>query len=724
MALEHPAPQPPDSGTPPTHGPVHLSAGGVSVVLTQTGDRMPRILHWGSALGDLSDDDIAMLDLGHRKQVATNAPDMLTEVGVVPENSSHWTGTPGLTGHRSGNKDFTSRFLVTDLDHDDRSATWTMADADAGLELRYEIEMHAGGLVRHRATVRNTGASDYGVDGLLVATPVPDEAQEILHLTGRHLRERSPQRHAFTHGTHLREGRRGRTGMETPLVHVVGTPAFGWRDGEVWGQHVAWSGNWRTLAERDAEGVSLLAGGELLLSGEVRLAPGDEYATPWVYLSYGRGLDEMAARFHEYLRARPQHPSRPRPVTLNVWEAVYMDHDQAKLFALADEAAALGVERYVLDDGWFGDRRDDTAGLGDWQVSADVWPEGLGALADHVRSLGMEFGLWFEPEMVNQDSAVAREHPDWFLAPPHRLTIESRHQQVLDLGHPEASDYLFDAISGLVTEYGIAYLKWDHNRDLVEPAHRPTGVAGVHRQTLATYALMDRLKAAHPGLEIESCSSGGARVDLGILERTDRIWGSDCIDALERQQIQRYTSLLVPPELVGSHVGSGVAHTTARRHDIDFRGGTALFGHLGIEWDLTLASEDDKAGLRRWVDAYKAERALVHSGRVVHGDHPDPALWVTGVVAQDGSRALYEIAQVATSVQNRAGAVRLPGLDADARYRVRPLAPGDATPGPMHTSLPWWGEGLEASGAVLGRAGVVVPTLYPERLVLVEVTRL
>lgn len=723
MVIDALAPQPAPAGTSPAHGPVHLRAGGVSLVITQTGTRMPRIVHWGADLGELDDAAIAELDRARTGQVMTNQPDMVVELGVVPEHSSAWAGTPGLAGHRGG-RDFTSRFTVVGLDAGDDHASWQMTDPDAGLGLDYTVQIFAGGLVRHRATVRNTGSTDFDLADLLVATPVPAEAGEILHLTGRHLRERSPQRHEFTRGTHLREGRRGRTGMETPLVHVVGVPGFGFRRGEVWGQHVAWSGNWRTLAERDAEGVSLLAGGELLLSGEIRLAPGEEYTTPWVYLSYGEGLDQMADRFHAYLRSRPQHPTRPRPVTMNVWEAVYFDHQLDRLLEIAEVAAANGVERYVLDDGWFGSRRNDHAGLGDWQVSPDAWPDGLGPLVERVKELGMEFGLWVEPEMMQQDSELARRHPDWFLAPPHRLPIESRRQQVLDLAHPEASEYLFEAISALVGEYGIAYLKWDHNRDLVEPAHRPSGRAGIHEQTLATYALMDRLKAAHPGLEIESCSSGGARVDLGVLERTDRIWGSDCIDALERQQIQRGTAMLVPPELVGSHVGSDVAHTTGRRHSIGFRAGTALFGHFGIEWDLTKASPAELAELGEWIALYKQLRPLLHTGRVVHGDHPDPAVWVTGIVAQDGSRAVYQMAQVATSVQTQVGVVRLPGLDDDARYRVRPLAPGDIAPGPWHTPLPWWApEGVELSGRALRIAGLRTPTIYPDRLVLLEVER-
>jgi alpha-galactosidase len=335
----------------------------------------------------------------------------------------------------------------------------------------------------------------------------------------------------------------------------------------------------------------------------------------------------------------------------------------------------------------------------------------------------MEFGLWVEPEMVNPDSDLARTHPEWIMATGGRLPPESRHQQVLDLGHGGAFGYLLERLDALLTEYPIGYLKWDHNRDLVDAGHSPRGEAGVHEQTLAVYRLLDELRARHPGVEIESCASGGGRVDLEILARTDRVWASDCIDALERQQIQRYTGLLLPPELIGAHVGSPVSHTTGRVHTLDFRAGTALFGHFGIEWDLTAAPPADRDRLAEWIVLYKNLRGLLHTGTVVHGDHPDPAVLVHGVVAGDRSRAVYAIVSTATSVQAPAGRVRLPGLDPEAAYRVAPLPPGDGLDGPTHSGLPWWDSGARLTGRVLAAVGVQAPTLYPERLVLVEAQR-
>ncbi|MBB2948883.1 alpha-galactosidase [Actinoplanes lutulentus] len=699
---------------------LHWRAGGVSLVLDHTGPRLPRILHWGADIGDL---DPAPLKLASIPQPVSNTIDEAVPVSLLPEQSAGWTGTPGLTGHRDG-RAFSTFFETTQVSQEPRRLAVHARDADAGLSLLIEIEMTEDGLLRQRATVTNDDpGSVFQVDSLTPTFPVPTEAGEILDFTGRHKRERIPQRQPFTVGTRLRENRRGRTGADSSYILAAGETGLGFRSGEVWGVHVAWSGNHRTLAERTSTGVSLLGGGELLLSGEVRLAPGASYRSPWLYGSYGSGLDALSHRFHRYLRSRPQHPRTPRPVILNTWEAVYFDHDLTKLTALADVAAQVGVERFVLDDGWFRHRRNDRAGLGDWYVDETVWPKGLHPLVDHVRALGMGFGLWVEPEMINVDSDLARAHPEWILATGGRLPPEARHQQVLDLGHEQAYAYLLERLDALLTEYDIEYLKWDHNRDLIDAGHSPGGEAGVHTQTLQVYRLLDELRARHPGVEIESCSSGGSRVDLGILERTDRIWASDCNDALERQAIQRWTGLLVPPEMVGAHVGPTVSHTTGRVHTLDFRAGTALFGHFGIEWDLTKAGPDDRERLAEWIRLYKRLRGLLHHGTVVRSDHPDPSLWVHGVVADDLSEAVFTLATTATPVWSPPGRVRLPGLDPHAVYRLAPLAPADEIRAPGGNRLPWWDHGVELSGRTLAVAGVQAPVLFPERLVLIQAIR-
>lgn len=727
----------------PAAGILHLRGDGTSLLLDVGGETLPRVLHWGSDLGHLPEQDLLSLRRASQVQVVSSMLDEPAPLSVLPEQSRGWLGTPGLSGHRDGH-DFSPSFVVRSVRHTTSDVTPAgngqvadltppalhrveveALDVDASLGLSLEIELLVGGAVRQRATVVNRSEErEYIVDALAVALPVPADAREILDFTGRHLRERSPQRHDFTLGTHVREGRRGRTGADATLLLLAGVPGFGFERGRVWGVHVAWSGNHRTYAERVNTGESLLGGGELLLPGEGVLVPGQAYTGPWLYGSHGEGLTELAARFHDALRARPQHPATPRPVVLNTWEAVYFDHDLGALTDLADIAAEVGVERFVLDDGWFRGRRDDTAGLGDWFVDETVWPEGLGPLVEHVRGLGMQFGLWFEPEMVNPDSDLARAHPEWILATGDRLPPAARSQQVLDLADPGAHAYVLERISALVAEYGIEYIKWDHNRDLVDAGRSAHGRAGVHEQTLAVYRLIGELKRRHPGLEIESCSSGGARADLGVLEHTDRIWASDCIDALERQQIERWTRLLLPPELIGSHVGAPTSHSTGRTHVLSFRAATALFGHFGIEWDLRSATPEERVELAGWVRFYKQHRSLLHTGRVVEVDHPDPALHVHGVIAHDASEALVAVTTLGTSVWSPPGRVRLPGLEAGSRYRLTPLTDDVHRHGPKRLTTPWWEDGaVELTGHLLATVGVQIPAQFPERTALVHIER-
>ncbi|MFC5929008.1 alpha-galactosidase [Cryobacterium melibiosiphilum] len=716
----------PTGTTAPATGVVHLRRGGVSVVLDLTAGRLPVVAYWGGDLGHLGIDSLAALVRAGIPAVVPNDLDVPELVEVLPGASGGWRGQPGIEGHTEG-ADWTLRFTaesatVDSIDDTAVALTATAIDPAAGIRTVLRLELLPSGLFRHRATVTRVAGAEYVLDSLQLALPVPRRASELLDLAGRWGHERTPQRLPFAVGTHLRDSRRGRTGTDAALILAAGTPGFGFNAGEVWALHVGWSGNHREYAERLSNGTQVLGGGELLLPGEVRLAAGDSYDSPWVYASWGRGLDQVAERFHDYLRSRPGHPSSPRPVVLNTWEAVYFDHDLGRLTELAEAAAEVGAERFVLDDGWFRHRRDDSAGLGDWYVDETVWPDGLDPLIDRVTGLGLQFGLWVEPEMINPDSDLARAHPEWMLAPAGRLPVASRQQQVLDLGHPEAFAHILQRLDEILTRNRIGYLKWDHNRDLVEAGHSPTGAAGVHEQTLAVYRLLDELRERHPGVEIESCSSGGGRADLGILERTDRIWASDVIDPLERQQIQRWTGQLVPPELVGSHVGSPTAHTTGRSHALSFRAGTALFGHFGIEWDISRATQAERAELADWVSLYKELRGLLHTGRVVRADHADASALLHGVVGE--TDALFAFVQLTTPLTAISGPVVLPGLEPAGTYRVAAQYPGDRPNCRSTTTLPWLGDGgVTLPGSVLAESGLQMPALHPEQLLLLRVTR-
>jgi alpha-galactosidase len=685
-----------------------LAADGVGLILDVTGPRLPRVLHWGAYPGPL-----------------TQLPATAAVQDLVPSQGDGWFGRPVLSGHRDGAwrpPRFTlSGPVKVDGCHVEAHGT----DLAAGLELRTEIELAEHGVLRTRHELVNTVPSPYILDRLACLMPLPAQAGEVLDFAGRWARERSPQRAPLRQGVWSRENRRGRTWFDAgPLV--VGTPGFGFRTGEVWALHVAWSGNHIQHVERLPEGNTVLAAAELLEPGEVRLSEGESYRTPWVYFATSdTGLDGLSRRLHAMLRARDTHPETARPVTMNTWEAVYFDHREDRLLALADAAAAGGVERFVVDDGWFRHRRSDGAGLGDWYVDETVWPDGLHTLVRRVRAHGMQFGLWFEPEMANPDSDLIRAHPDWLLADPERPPRPARNQHTLDVARPEVYAYLLERISSLVTEYGIDYIKWDHNRDLAEPVHE--GIPGTHAQTEAVYRLLDELRGRFPRLEIESCSSGGARVDLGILERTDRVWASDNIDPMQRQHIQRWTSLLVPYELIGTHVGSSSAHISGRTTTLGFRAATALFGHAGIEADITGWSAADRAALAEWIALYKRLRPLLHSGEVVRVDHPDPAAWVHGVVAPDRGRAVFSYVQLETSAAQRGAPIRMPGLDPDAEYTVG-VIPGEVS-GPVEHWPDWAGREagpVRLTGRALATIGLPAPLFAdkPGNAFLLEALRM
>jgi alpha-galactosidase len=738
--------------------PLYLRSANTSLVISfDSGEA--EVVHWGVDLGP-SLPDLAILG----GPIAHSAVDAAVPAGLLPQASSSWQGRPALRGHRIADgvpgHDFSVRLRIAEVTHDgDGAAVIVQQDADAGIRVSSLLTLHGGGLLELRHTATNTGNSPFQIDELATVLPVAQDAVELLDLTGRWCRERHPQRRAIQQGTWVRTGRHGRTGHDSSLLFAAGTAGFGNRHGKVWATHLAWSGNHEQFADSVADGRTMIGGSELLGPAEAVLAPGGTYTTPALFAAYSdHGLDGISEAFYAWFRNRAHHvlppadaagrragAGTPRPVVLNTWEAVYFDHNLATLIELADSAAELGVERFVLDDGWFRGRRDDHAGLGDWYVDETLWPEGLTPLIEAVTSRGMEFGLWVEPEMVNLDSDVVRAHPDWIAGPSAqsfkdggRLPLEWRHQHVIDLVNPEAWQYIYDRIDALLRGNNISYLKWDQNRDLLEHGH--AGRASVHEQTLAAYRLFDELRRAHPGVEIESCSSGGARVDLGILERTDRIWASDCNDALERQTIQRWTGLVVPPELVGGHIGPTTSHTTARTHDLSFRAITALFGHFGMEWDVRQVQGADREQLKRFIGLYKEHRGLIHSGRMVRADLSDDSLMLHGVVACDGTAAgtaasaaagaaaaLFALVSTRTSPAEQPGRVALPGLEAGTSYRVEAIfpAPGDPDYARSFTQIrppAWLESGAVASGHFLAEVGLPMPILNPEHALLLRLT--
>jgi alpha-galactosidase len=714
---------------------ISLSNSTTEVVVDVT-TGVPTVLHWGAPLGRGVDLSATLRALDRPR--ANGTLDVIAPISIVPEHGSGFHGRPGLLGRRGGGVAWSPRFALVGAPivsaEPGASVPGTNAPGWRGgsivavaeddvAELRLTATIRLDDALHVQVELTNLGQRRYSLDGLTVTLPLPEHAAELQRFDGRWAREFHAERVAWPGGAVTSENRRGRTSHENPPLMFAGETAFGEWCGEVWGVHVAWSGNHTMLAERLDDGRRYIQVGELLHPGEIVLEAGETYTTPELIGVYSAaGLTPAAWGFHRSLRARTTHPARPRPVTLSTWEAVYFDHDHERLVALADAAAAVGIERYVLDDGWFGSRRDDTSGLGDWVVSPDVYPNGLAPLIEHVTGLGMEFGIWVEPEMVNADSDLARAHPDWTLASEGYEPIVGRDQLVLDLARPEAFAHVLGQLDALLRDHDIAFVKWDMNRAHAQGAGA-SGAAGTHRQTLALYALLDELRSMHPAVEFESCASGGGRVDHEILRRTERVWTSDCNDALERQQIQRGASMLIPPEMTGAHIGPSRSHTTGRIHSLAFRGATAMFGHLGVEWDIARLDNDRRAELRETIEIHKTHRALLHGGDTVRFDTGSDAHLAHGVYAPDRSRAIVSFVQMATAPSLTPPPLRLPGLDPDRCYELAHLRlPGERWG--MAIEQPRWitEGGLVLTGRQLDVHGIQPPILHPESAILVALT--
>ena len=701
--------------------PIHLRSAGVSVVFGADARGIPFVLHWGA---ELPDADAAELAATAGTAELHSAIDSALTPTVVPSGADGWSGTPGAEWHADGVAP--AAMVLESAAMEGARATFELTEPRTGARLRLDYELTPGGVLAVAAELVNGGASVIDVGALRMLLPLPDRAREIEDQSGYWSGERKPQRLPLRNGSWDRSNRRGRTGHDSPILTAVGTPGFGFRHGELWSVHLAWSGDAQVLVERLPEGAgplaSMLGAAELLAPGEVRLAPSERYRSPTAYFVWSdRGLDGATARLHGLVRSFPRHPATPRPVVLNTWEAVYFDHDATRLAQLVEAAAQIGVERFVLDDGWFLGRRHDRAGLGDWVVDPAVWPRGLRPLADLVHASGMEFGLWFEPEMVNPDSDLAREHPEWLLLDEAGARLPWRGQYALNLGIPEAWQRILEQISAVVAEAGVDFIKWDHNRDLHEPIDRGSGRVGVHRQTDAVYRLIDALLERHPGLEIESCASGGGRVDLGILQRTHRVWASDTIDPLERQAIQRGTATILPLEYLGAHVGAARAHTTGRVASLAFRLGTALFGHAGLEQDVTRLSAEERAAVAVWIALYKELRPLLHGGELVRADDVPEGALLTGVLSPEREHAVYSWVQLEAGPLANVSRVRLPGLDTTRRYELRLREDFGRAGRRSHVDPAWLLAGaLTASGATLALAGVPLPALAPQEALLLE----
>lgn len=652
----------------------------------------------------------------------------LDEVQTLSLASTYASGTflnPALKSHREG-KDWIVQWTQVQVTQNENSVELLFNDSHASLELLLTIEADVkNDTFCFNVAITNKGENKVDLSQWLTTLPIPKSFKKVMHFSGRWVNEFQPVQCDFPIGTLELTNLKGRTSQDHFPGLLVAENDFNFDHGFCIGYHLGWSGNHSQRIERNQLGLSQYQAGIHLMPGEAMLSTDQIFNAAPLYMTASfEGLGGISSNFQSFVRENILSlPTKmERPIHVNTWEAVYFDHNKEGLDSLAEASQRVGAERFVLDDGWFKGRRDDTAGLGDWSVDQGVYPHGLAPLAQTLKDKNLEFGLWFEPEMISEQSDLFKAHPEWVLGVEHRQQVTGRNQWVLDLSNDDVCDYLFESIDHILTQYPIRYIKWDMNRDLLQ-AGDITGKASYANYVHSLYALLARIRKAHPLVEIESCSSGGGRMDYGILKHTHRFWLSDCNDALERQRMQQWASLFFPAEVLGSHIGPHTSHTTRRTHSLQVRAATALFGHLGIEWDIRQLTSQEHEELVTYLNLYKAIRKDIHSGIRQPLTCPDENQ--IGFSVQSGANTYVSIFQETMPAFSVPGYLQLPKLDSASNYKVSLLIEPSVTHHLMKKKPKWVAEdNLEVKGEWLINKGLPLPVLDPETILIIKLTRL
>ena len=697
----------------------HLTNGDVSYIFQISGDGKLLQLYYGAAVPER--DYSYLVELQHRpmttyrkegdlryslEHVRQEFPEYGTTdfrhpaICLRQENGSRITdfvyvshqivdGKPALEGLPA---------TYTETQTEAKTLILTLRDEVTEVEVQLFYTIFADWPVITRSSkVINQGRETCYLESLAsLSLDLPDADYDWLQLSGAWARERHIKERPLQQGIQSIESTRGISSPHhNPFVALKRSETTEF-SGPVLGVALVYSGNFLIQAEVDTYDVTRMQLGINPFGFEWKLAAGQSFTSPEALLVYSeQGLNGMSQVFHQLFRRRlawGYWRERARPVLINNWEATYFGFSEEQLLDLAEKAQDVGVELFVLDDGWFGQRTNDRAGLGDWFVNPERLPKGLGSLAGRIHGLGMQFGLWFEPEMVNKDSQLYRTHPDWLLAVPDRQPHHGRNQFVLDYSRPEVVDEIFERLSAIIEEAQLDYIKWDMNRPLTDvfSAAWPTDQQGeiFHRYVLGVYNLYERLTNRYPSLLFESCSSGGGRFDPGMLYYAPQAWTSDDSDAIERLKIQYGTSLLYPLSSMGAHVSIVPNHQTNRVTPLKTRGNVAFFGSFGYELDLNQLSPEELAEVREQIAFYKRHRELIHNGTFYRLQSPfkgdGQTAWM--VVSQDQNTALLGTFKVLNQVNRPHQRLQLKGLAVDKVYRL---------------------EGRSYTGAELMRVGLV-----------------
>jgi alpha-galactosidase len=687
-----------------------IDDGRQTLVLAARNDRLPEAVYWGALLP--ADENLDTLHAAHAIDVTGGMLDENPDLSICPEATRSFPGQPGLILRDSDGTPLLPKFCFDSVTQNG-TLELTYVDKDNGLTL---IVTFARDPDTHVITCQTTLDATRPVHLHWLAAPVlpgPQQSDEMIDVSGRWCGEFQLSRTAWAPGMRYRENRTGRTGHEHFPGLIVPCRGATNTEGEAYAFHYGWSGGHKMIAEELQDGRRQIQWGH---AARMETEAATQFKTAPLYIAYSNtGLNGCAVAFQRHLRDRivtwPK-PNAARPVHYNCWEAVYFDHKLPVLQDIADRASSLGAERFVLDDGWFGNRDDDTRSLSDWTVDPRKYPDGLHPLIEHVHGLGMTFGIWFEPEMINEDSDIHRAHPDWVLGSEDQTL--GRQQKALNMALPEVRDYLYDRMSAILRDHQIDYIKWDHNRVLPMPDAS---------QTRGSYALIDRLRAEFPHVEIESCASGGGRIDFGILQRTQRVWLSDSNDALERLRIQHDAALFLPLSVTGSHVGPRHCHTSGRTLDISFRAWVAAQRHMGFEMDPRELDETEAAVLTEVTSWWKHNRDWMQNADILRLDSADPAVIAEQQLAREKDRFVVFAGKAATSAQIAPRPLRLTALEPNAMYQIN-LTNRNTLHRLSRGTTALKEDALELSGAYLMRHGVTLPWSFPERMWVLEGTRL
>lgn len=568
--------------------------------------------------------------------------------------------------------------VYTDADTEAMTLEITLQDKVRNQRILLYYTIYEDAVVTRFAKWINDGTEPIEICRFLsMNMDLPTQEYDVLTLSGAHTEEKNVYRRPLCADSVTIESSRGTSSPQaTPFIGLL-SPGTTEEQGEVLGVNLIYSGNFYGCVQCGQYGTIRVQLGINPYQFGWQLAPGTSFCTPEAVLVYSvNGLAGMSNIFHRLYRTRVcrgWYRDRERPVLLNSWEGMYFEINEEKMLTLAEEAAELGIELLVMDDGWFKGRNTDTTSLGDWTEDKKKFPDGLQSLAEKVKQKGIDFGIWFEPEMISRESDLYREHPDWVIRSPLYEPILSRHQLVLDLSNPAVCEYLIEAVSKVLVPGNISYVKWDMNRHLTDLGSayldRKNQNELSHRYVLGLYQVMETLTERFPQVLFESCSSGGGRFDAGMLYYMPQTWTSDNTDAVCRLKIQHGTSFLFPTVTMGAHVSACPNHQVGRTTPLATRFAVAAAGNLGYELDLKKLLKEEKKEVREQIAEYKRRRRTVQFGtyyRLADSFQENQSAW--NIVSEDGMEVIFTHVQILARSAYRVPVIRLKGLDPDAVY--------------------------------------------------------